>query len=174
MKDWPGKKPDPVSSRSRELNSEIAALEQQIQKLNRKLGQPGGPPRLRSTAMPHGATVNHPHNEPGSNPPAEPIFEEVDQKRLKANAETVTPPEHFNELGVRKYDLAGMIKRVRENFYDPAASNPQLINYLAAGGVQGLRPLRKEKRVARNRFFALVIALLVIMAGILAIIIRNH
>jgi hypothetical protein len=169
MMDWPGKKPDPVSRRARELGSEIAALEQQIQRLNRQLGQPGAP-RLRSTAVPHGSTVSHPHPAP----PAEPIFEEVDQDRLKKKAEAVTPPEHFNDLGVRKYDLAGLLKRVKDNFYGPAASNPQLISYLAAGGVQGLRPLRKEKRVARNRFFLLVVFLLVIMVGVLSIIIRNH
>jgi cell division protein FtsB len=165
--DWPGKKPDPVSSRARELNTEIQALEQQIQKLNRQLGQPVSP-RLRSTALPHGATVSR--HEPAA-APAEPIFEEVDQQRLKAKAGA---QEHFNELGVRKYDLAGLLRRVKDNLYGPAASNPQLINYLAAGGVQGLRPLRKEKRVQRNRFFALVITLLVILVGILAIIIRNH
>jgi hypothetical protein len=169
MMDWPGKKPDPVSSRSRELSSEITALEQQIQKLNRQLGHPAAP-RLRSTALPHGATVSHSHPAPH----AEPIFEEVDQNRLKTKAESVTPPEHFNELGVRKYDFAGLLRRVKDNIYGPAASNPQLINYLAAGGVQGLRPLRKEKRVARNRFFAFVIFLLIIIVGTLAIIIRNH
>ena len=40
------------------------------------------------------------------------------------------------------------------------------MHYLAAGGVQGLRPLRYEKRVARNRFIWLVIAVFVGLFGI--------
>ena len=44
--------------------------------------------------------------------------------------------------------------------------NPKLINYLAAGSIQGLRPLRYEKRVARNRFFALAGSVGVILLGL--------
>ena len=40
------------------------------------------------------------------------------------------------------------------------------MSYLAAGGVQGLRPLRKEKRVARNRFIAFTVFLLLTLAGL--------
>jgi hypothetical protein len=40
--------------------------------------------------------------------------------------------------------------------------------------VRGLRPLRYEKRIARNRFMFLVGALLVILFGILSIFLHNH
>jgi hypothetical protein len=40
------------------------------------------------------------------------------------------------------------------------------VNYLAAGGVQGLRPLRYEKRVARNRFFVLVVVVTAVLVGL--------
>ena len=56
--------------------------------------------------------------------------------------------EHYNELGVRKYDLVATWQRVKNIFKTPPASNPKLVNYLAAGSIQGLRPLRYEKRVA--------------------------
>ena len=43
--------------------------------------------------------------------------------------------------------------------------NPKLVNYLAAGSIQGLRPMRYEKRVARNRVLALdVIVILLVTA----------
>ena len=174
---WLSKKPDLVSERARALNAEIAALEQQIKRLDSQLGK-SPQPRLRSTALPHGATISH--AAPTATPPPakavvpEPIFEDVDQNRLKARVENVAPPDHFNELGVRKYDLAGLIARLKNNFRGPPAANPRLVNYLAAGGVQGLRPMRYEKRVSRNRFFALVVALLLILIGILSIFIRNH
>ena len=171
---WLNKKPDPVSERARALNSEIAALEQQIKKLG---GQPGRAviqPRLRSTAVPHGATVSHsvPPGAPAKAP--ETIFEEVDQDRLKAKTETVAPPEHFNELGVRKYNLAGQWQRLKGHFRGPPASNPRLVNYLAAGGVQGLRPMRYEKRVARNRLLLLVIGLFLLLLGILSVFVKSR
>ena len=76
-------------------------------------------------------------------PPArEPIFEEVDQERLTAEDEPAATPEHYNELGVRKYDLVAVWQRWKKSFRGPAAANPRLVNYLAAGSIQGLRPLR--------------------------------
>ncbi len=175
------KKPDPISERARTLNDQIVALESEIKKLSVKEAQASAPsaspasrqPRLRSTALPHGQTTL---NSPASAPPApatpEPIFEEMDQQRLKNQAEVATP-EHYNELGVRKYDLAAFWRRIKNNFRGPATSNPKLVNYLAAGSIQGLRPLRYEKRVARNRFLALVIILVLVLWGVIAIFIKH-
>jgi cell division protein FtsB len=47
------------------------------------------------------------------------------------------------------------------------------VNYLAAGGIQGLRPMRYEKRVARNRFIALVIILFLTLLGIVAVFVKR-
>ena len=44
-----------------------------------------------------------------------------------------------------------------------------LVNYLAAGGVHGLRPMRYEKRVARNRFILLVVVLFLILLGVISV-----
>jgi hypothetical protein len=174
---WFQKKTDPISDRARQLSEEIAALEAQIKRLGVKQ-EPGAPaPRLRSTAMPHGATTTlHPAHTPTSTPPAprEPIFEEVDQNRLQAKGESVTTPEHYNDLGVRKYDLAAFFRRVKNHFRGPSTANPKLVNYLAAGSIQGLRPMRYEKRVARNRFLAVVIGLLVVLLGIFTYIWGHH
>ena len=178
------KKVDPISDRARVLNDEIAALEAQIQQLDSQLQEneqnPFIPenPRLRSTALPHGATV-HRVPEFAATPavaPAteEPIFEEVDQNRLNARGEAGTTPDHFNELGVRKYDLPALLHRIRSQFRGPSTINPKLVNYLAAGGIQGLRPMRYEKRVARNRFVALVVFLFVILLGIILVFVNQH
>jgi hypothetical protein len=128
---------------------------------------------LRSTALPHGATISR-TREPSAPPPKpvhEPVFEEV--KPLRADDETATP-DQFNELGVRKYDLPALINRLRRQFSRPESGNPRLVTYLAAGGVHGLRPLRYEKRVARNRFILLVIILLVVLLGVFSIFLHNH
>ena len=172
---WLKKKPDPISDRERELASEIAHLEAEIKRLDSELQQEQAHPRLRSTAVPHGATVTHPHH-PGptpASPPAapfvpkqDPIFEEVDQNSLQGRVDAGSTDDHYNDLGVRKYDLPALWQRVRNHFRGPSTTNPKLVSYLAAGGVQGLRPLRYEKRVARNRFITLVIVLLLILLGL--------
>ncbi len=171
------KKSDPLSDRARSLNDEIAQLEAQIKKLDTRLQKNEAQPRLRSTALPHGTTVTHQPEaaaEPASHASPEPIFEEVDLNRLKTRNESPTTPEHFNDLGMRKYDLPALFRRLRNHFQGPATTNPRLVSYLAAGGIQGLRPMRYEKRVARNRFIALVIVLFLTLLGIIAVFYRHH
>jgi len=163
------KKADPLSERSRVLTSEIAALEAQIKALDSKLHDPPARPRLRSTARPHGASLPA---IPAS--PREPVFEPVDHHRVKAEPEPDAPATHFNELGVRRLDWAGGWRRLKNHFRGPPANNPRLINYLAAGSIQGLRPMRYEKRVARNRVIGLIIILVVMLWGIAAFLWRHR
>ena len=160
------KKVDPISDRSRALNDQIAALETEIKKLDTQL-QRAPTPKFRSTAIPHGATVARTHEPPAP----EPVFEEV--KPLRDSAETATP-DQFNELGIRKYDLPALFHRIRNHFRRPTTSNPRLVAYLAAGGVHGLRPMRYEKRVARNRFIFFAIILFVILFGTICVFMRSH
>ena len=75
---------------------------------------------------------------------------------------------------MRKYDLPALWNRLRNHFSGPSTSNPRLVNYLAAGGVHGLRPLRYEKRVARNRFIALALILFLILFGTLLVYLQRR
>lgn len=172
------KKPEetgPLSERTRALNDQIATLEEQIKKLDSQLHSSGPKPKLRSTTIPHGPTVAR-KPEPAPPPPApkpvEPVFEEIRTKPVPPPEEA--SPDRYNELGVRKYDLPALWNRIRNHFRGPATSNPRLVNYLAAGGVHGLRPLRYEKRVARNRFIFFAAILFVILLGTALIYLRNH
>jgi len=159
---------DPISARARALSSQIAVLEAEIKRLDTQL-QNTPMPKLRSTAIPHGATIARTHEPP---PPApEPVFEEI--KPVPASDETATP-DQFNEYGVRKYDLPALLRRLRQKFSRPVASNPRLVTYLAAGGVRGLRPLRYEKRVARNRVILFAGVLFLLLLGTLLVYLRNH
>lgn len=180
---WFKKKPDPLSDRARALNDEIASLEAQIKQLDTQLQEAPPPAKLRSTARPRGESIQRGAESPASSsagntkpetsPPQEPIFEEVDQDRLKSRGEIATP-EHYNELGVRKYDLPALLRRIRNHFRGPSTTNPKLVHYLAAGGVQGLRPLRYEKRVARNRFIFFVVVLFFLLLGIILVWVYHH
>lgn len=170
---WFKKKADPIAERTRALNSEIAALESKIRRYESQVGTTLPPSRakFRSTAVPRQAAPGR-KEVPGT--PAAPVFEKVDTNGLMKPCETPTTPDHYNEFGVRKFDLPGLIKRLRDTFRGPTASNPKLVSYLAAGGIQGMRPLRREKRIARNRFLGLVAILLLALLGLLAVFLRSH
>lgn len=172
---WFRKKPDPVSDRARALTDEIAQIESQIKQLDAELQRNHSQPRLRSTALPHGATLSHAQTASAAPPAAqEPIFEMVDRDRLQAHPETPTTPDHYSDLGVRKYDLPALWNRIRNHFRGPSTTNPKLVSYLAAGGIQGLRPMRYEKRVARNQLIAVGIIIFLLLLGTLLVFLRHH
>lgn len=164
------KKMDPISDRERQLTGEIAALEGQIQKLTTALDRQQNQPRLRSTVFPHSPT----DVPPASPRPHEPVFEEIDHRRIKSPHEEPTTHSHYNESGLRKYDLLATWHRIRDFFRGPQPSNHKLLTLLAAGNVQGLRPLRYEKRIARNRLIFWVIILLFLLWGILSMTLRHR
>lgn len=161
------KKTDPIDARARDLNSEIAKLEAEIRKLNKQCADTDRIPRGRSNTPPAGVKP-----APAA-APAEPVFEPVNQVPLKTDAEA-PQPGHFNELGVRKFDLAGAWKRMTNHVQGQPGDNPRLITLLAAGGIRGLRPLRYEKRVARNRFLFLTIVFFLLLLGIISVFLRSH
>ncbi|HEV8541514.1 MAG TPA: hypothetical protein VGR78_03900 [Verrucomicrobiae bacterium] len=158
------KKADPISERARELNAEIARLEAQIKQVHGKIEHSKSHPRVRSTAVPHGPTVN---SGPAA-APKDPVFEQITYQKSREQPEIESSADRYNDLGVRKYDLAGAIRRLQTHFRGSATANPKLISYLAAGSIKGLRPLRYEKRIARNRFIFLSFLFVLILWGTLA------
>jgi TolA-binding protein len=165
------KKPDPISDRSRALEAQIAALEAQIEQLNSKVQKEQTQPRVRSSVLPNQRSGTAPAapSAPSSSPASarEPIFELISPPNTPLPAEESTPGRD-NDLGVRKYDLAAAWRRIRNHFHGPATPNPKLVNYLAAGTIKGLRPLRYEKRIARNRVIFVSILLLFVIWVVLA------
>jgi len=165
------KKADPISERSRQLTARIADLESRIKHLSRQT-YPEDPRRIRSTAYPPGASPAAHHANDASN--GEPVFERVDQQQLKETPEPLATARYYNDMGARKFDLMELAERIKRRFRGPPAANPKLVNYLAAGNIQGLRPLRYEKRVARNRFVALTLVFVVVLFGLFCFLARRH
>lgn len=58
---------------------------------------------------------------------------------------------------------------MKRQFVDPPPANEKLVNYLAAGGIQGLRPLRYERRVARNRMIFIFVVVGLLLWGLLVV-----
>jgi hypothetical protein len=76
-------------------------------------------------------------------------------------------------MGIRRDSFSSVWQRIKAHFRGPVTNNPKLVNYLAAGSIQGLRPLRYERRVARNRFIVLAIIFSVILWGIVALLLKR-
>lgn len=161
------KKRDPITERARALTEQIEALEEQIKDLAAEAESPH--PRFRSSTVPRGSA---PHAAMTREPAPVEHFEPLDHTPLQS-LPTVVSREHRSDLGVRKYDLVAAWRRFKDQFKTPPPSNPKLVNYLAAGSIKGLRPLRYEKRVARNRFIFLVVVLLLVLWGIIAVIFKR-
>lgn len=153
---WLKKKADPLTDRAKQLSREIADLEAEIQKLSTRKESPR--PTVRSTTLP---TQTGP--VPAPRPVHDPVFEKVDFQKVAKSVDPENTSAHYNDLGVRKYDLTALWRRIRNHFYGPPTHSPKLINYLASGSIHGLRPLRYESRVARNRFILATVCLAVLL-----------
>lgn len=153
------KKPDPLSERARALEAEIAALQNQIKQA--ESGQPlwSGTPKLRSTTLPGGQRAE------SVAAPTVPVFEDVDQKRLRSAA-PFTPTGPHPELNPRPRQVSSFLQYLKRRFGLTSSGNPKLVKLLDSGQIQGLRPLRYERRVARNRFFLLSAVLLAVLYGL--------
>lgn len=175
---WLKKKSDPISERAKALNAEISALEAQIKRLDTQLQRGQPPARVRSTVVPQTGRAAQTPATVTATPPRtvsrEPIFEDLENRDLKSPAPELNAPELYNEHGVRKFDFTAFAARVKGWFNGPTTTNPRLVNYLAAGGIQGLQPLRREKRVARNRLILLAIAFCLILIGLIYMFARSR
>jgi hypothetical protein len=152
------KKEDPISERAKALNSEIAALEQQIRSLNATLADAEQRPRLRSSIVPgsqrHSAGRDRPHLN------SEAMFEELPQPALRAPLAAAAPVAAPNQV---PRGPAGMWQRLVSYVRGPGPKNPKFLSLLSAGTIEGLPALRYEKRVARYRLMFLCVILLCLL-----------
>ena len=152
---------DPIAERERAIKAELAELREQIKRAEEGAPVPPAPPKLRTAARPDG--------------PKAPTKQTLDVVRSgKTEVAPEATPAHFNELGVRKYDLLSAVQRLLNHLRGGPVQKSQVVTLLAAGSIQGLRPLRYEKRVARNRFLALFIVLLLVLFGLFVAFTRNR
>ncbi|WCJ57822.1 hypothetical protein NXS98_08740 [Fontisphaera persica] len=177
---WLRRKSDPLQTRERDLNIQIAELEARIRRLSAQLpASPAGPGPVNPVSQ---------RVSPAKPAPAAPVAERAPVSRPAPAAtmprpapkppavvpESAAHPELYNELGVRKFDLVGWWQRWTAWWRPPPPSNPHLVKYLAYGGLREPVALRFEKRVARNRFLLLVGAFLVVLWILLSLLRHNQ
>lgn len=161
--DWLRPRPDPIAQRERDLTRQIQELESRIRKMGNQAAES---PSLEET------DEESSPSQPAAATPArrDPVFENVSQDRLHA---LQNRPAHFNQLGAQKFDLPAAWKRLMDQLNGPTAPNPKLVDLLAAGSLQGMRPLRYERRIARRRFLLFLFGLLLLLWGLFAGLVRN-
>ena len=127
---------DPLKKRAKSVQNKLNELQAQIQELDEV-------PTQESSKL-------HDLNQNNFSLPRRPSTMEKDQP---LNTSVQRPEKLWNRL----------IKNFRK---PPVSTNPNMVNFLAAGSIQGLRPLRYERRVARNRFLAFTTVLVLILIGL--------
>jgi hypothetical protein len=195
MKFFARSQPDPLSARTQALSKEIARLEAEIAVLadNKPKAKSAAAVASREVPPPKETAPAPAPNQPSTQrvgaPPQSPKpvpnrpkrattagvphIPEVTAAGVRTGSPsptetvpTATQDPHFNDLGVRKYDLLSAWRRLTHHLSGPTSNNPKMVHYLAAGSIQGLRPLRYERRVARNRFLAFLALLLLVLWGL--------
>lgn len=184
------KKIDPIESQAKALEKQIAALEKEIRQLDRRATAPspiatsapaqatphsGGPvaqaPRSSAPVPAHPSAHTHAPGSPRQHA-REPIFESVEHAAPRAPG--VDDKAHFNDLGVRKYDLPDAWRRLLNRFRGQSTRNPKLVTYLATGSIRGLQPLRYERRIARNNFLLMTFLFLLALSWLILVLVKHR
>jgi hypothetical protein len=127
---------DPLKKKAKSIQNKLDELQAQIQELDES-------PAQESSKL-------HDLNQKNPSLPRRPSTMEKDQP---LDTSVQRPEKFWNRI----------IKNFRK---PPVSTNPNMVNFLAAGSIQGLRPLRYERRVARNRFLAFTTVLALILIGL--------
>ena len=157
---WFTRKQNPMTTRSRELNAEIDALEFEIHQL--KNAANCSDPRQIQTVLKETRSV-----------PTGPFIKAEEERAESIPAEPERDcPGLYNDLGLRKFDLAGWWLRMKRLEPLPAPTkNEQLVTLIATGRHHGHTALRRDTRLARNRFVLLTLVLLAVLWSILSLLI---
>lgn len=161
------KKSDPLAQRAQSLNRRIAELEAEISRLNHGLEPPPNAATQRPAAASRPATPKAKSSTPPSH---EPVFEEMPARPFESAKQAPTPGRESVELGLKRPLWSEWWRRLKRQFVDPPPTNEKLVNYLAAGSIQGLRSLRYERRIARNRIIFICVVLGLLLWGVLAVV----
>jgi hypothetical protein len=155
-------KTDPIEDQSREIRREIEQLRAEIRKAEADTAE--STPRFRSTVNPRdtkSAGVN-----------TDLIFEEF---RPSGHRNPDSPLSEDGEaVSSRDRGIRAWFRRWKKDVGAAPVNNPKLIKLMSVGNIHGLRPLRAEKRQARNRFLFLFAVLLVVLYGLFSVITHNY
>jgi hypothetical protein len=160
---------DPISARARSLNTRARELKAEIRRLKKQSSQE--PKFQRTTSL-----LSRRSDDRSDRSSMGALFETVEHDDLRVVEEIRDPEAHYNALGVRKLDPMAWVRgrvggkpEVQRKSVTEKPKPQKLAQYMAVGGVQGIEPLRREKRIARNRFLMMFVLFLLILCGVFAV-----
>lgn len=185
---WFKKKQSPVERRLDELNQQIAELEAQLRReqeeeAQRAADESASPqhnghepashvpdaapenksrPRFRTTVTPKNATPIH-----GIEPHEVDFFARRDRSVDFSHGPGKTPPaskDNPNQHTASNGSTSGILDAIAALFRrpKPQRSQERLASFLTTGSFQTLKPLKYERRVARNRLIIIVLIIAVV------------
>ena len=157
---WFRRKTNPATYRIEKLNEEIRGLQQKISSLKKD-----------STSINFGSFHQN-YEKPNLTAKEKFSVVEALSENNHRNFYELNHPKLYNDQGVRKFDLYGWWQRIKKEEGLPEPNpNEKLVTYLATGRSHGYTALRKETRIARNRFILLAIVLIGVLWSILSLLI---
>ncbi|MBG85940.1 MAG: hypothetical protein CMO80_03445 [Verrucomicrobiales bacterium] len=151
-------KSDPIDDHSRELERELENLREEIRQAE------ADAPKFRSTVTPQ---------QPGEQTTqADPIFEEYDQSKVRQPESPLR--EDGEAVSSRERGVRAWFRQLKKNVGAAPSTNPRLVKLMSVGNIEGLKPLRAEKRQARNRFLFLFGVLLFVLYVLFSLVTANY
>jgi vacuolar-type H+-ATPase subunit I/STV1 len=144
---------DPISERLKQLNAEIANIDARIKELKEFKSKPTSLSQTKQTnTLEEHLTI-------------------IDEKpEIKPKEEVQLTPEHFNEFGVKKFDLLG--KLTKQTQPQDLDEKKILTRKLIASSLQGPPTLRRERRIKRNRLILYTIIIALFLYGFIALLLK--
>ena len=158
--EWFRRKTNPATYRVDELNEEIRELQQKISSLK------------KDSASINFGSFHQNYEKPNITEKEKFSGVEALSENNRRDFSELNHPKLYNDQGVRKFDLYGWWQRIKKKEGLPEPNpNEKLVTYLATGRSHGYTALRKETRIARNRFILLAIVLIGVLWSILSLLV---
>lgn len=171
---------DPLEARAQELAGKIKRLEREL----REAGQAPAVGNARTPGSLHAAATTGSGSAPADRPhvartrgPAEPVPRmpalAVPRPGASRPAADSAQDPLLSPMGARKFDLPAAWRRWVGRLASGPAETAASSRYRTSNSIHGLRPLRYEKRVARNRFIGLFVLLVLVLTGLARVYVVN-
>ena len=152
---------NPLTARSRKIDQELASVQKQIHQLSLGLDESPAADGIPAAGATPSAKPHSKKPQPGRKTVAG-----SDSPFLAgaASKKTTTPWQLLLE------EIRRWWRNRKTGRKPPDHDRSKFVNYLAAGSFEGMRPLRYEKRIARNRMIFLLVCLLLVVLSIILLI----
>jgi len=146
-------KDSPLKRRLEDLERELSAVNREVKSLTKDIGRGVARPSRQPPARPGSQTQGEAR---GNNYTGE-LFGSADRTSGR-KSEEASP---LSSEAVERLSSQERAKLER---------NPRFANYFVSGSVDGIRPLRHERRIQRNKAITMIIVVLLVLLGVLYLI----